>query len=119
MKSLDEYNGSPEHGILCTEYNVLVLVKEAEEKTAGGLVLPEEVRTKDQNAAVFGKIAGMSPMAFKSPDWPDDVSKPVVGDSVYFGRYAGASSRIKGADGKEYQVIKDNDIMAVYRGENE
>lgn len=117
--TLDEYHNNPAHGILALEYNVLVYVEEVGEKTTGGVLLPDEVKARDQNAATMGMVVGISPMAFKNRDWPEDVEFPKVGDFVYFGRYAGASSRIKGRDGKQYQMIKDQDIMSVIRGEDE
>lgn len=104
-------------GIHMSEYNVLVEPKEAEEKTAGGLFLPNEVQDKDQWAQTEGVLVAVSPMAFKNTDWPDDVDPPQVGDRVALARYA--YTKIRGADGGEYWLMKDNDIMAVMETDSE
>lgn len=103
-------------GIRPCEYNVLVKPYVVEEKTAGGLYLPDDVKKKDENAQTKGAIVAMSPMAFANPDWPDNMNrdKPKVGDFVLYARYSGASSRVTGKDGEEYILIKDNDITAVF-----
>jgi co-chaperonin GroES (HSP10) len=101
-------------GIHPTEYNVLVEPYIAEQKTAGGLILPEEVVDKDGKAQTRGRIVDTGPMAFAFDDWPKDKDdqKPQIGQAIYFARYAAASSRITGKDDKEYWLIKDRDILA-------
>ena len=103
-------------GIRPCEYNVLVKPYVVEEKTSGGIILPEDVKAKDENAQTKGQVVAMSPMAFANPDWPEDMasSKPMVGETVMYARYAGASSKITGKDGVEYILIKDQDITAVF-----
>lgn len=103
-------------GIRPCEYNVLVKPYEVEEKTAGGIILPDDVKKKDENAQTRGVIVAMSPMAFANPDWPSSAegNKPCVGNMVMYARYSGATSRVDGKDGEEYILIKDNDITAVF-----
>lgn len=101
------------HGIECVEYKVLVKPKKAEEKTRGGIVLPEQVVEKDQHAAMEGVICGMSPFAFSYEEWPLGARKPQIGDVVVFARYSGITQ--KGNDGVEYRVMNDKDIVAVRR----
>ncbi len=84
---------------------VLVSRVEAENKTAGGIVLPDSAKEKPQRGKVVavgtGKIM-------------DDGSrrKPQVkkGDLVLFTSYAGSEIKI---DGKEYLIMNESDIMAV------
>lgn len=84
---------------------VLVERLEAENKTAGGIVLPDSAKEKPQRGKVVavgdGKIL-------------DDgtVRKLQVkkGDSVLFTSYAGTEIKI---DGKEYLIMSESDIMAV------
>lgn len=97
-------------GIIPTEYNVLVCPKAVEEKTAGGIILPDEHRDRQQQASMEGELIAVSPLAFDFADWPDDAKKPEPGDNVLFSRHAGITK--EGADGKTYRVIKDKDVAA-------
>lgn len=101
------------HGIVCIEYKVLVRPRKAEERTKGGIVLPEQIVEKDQHAAMEGVIAGMSPFAFSYEEWPIHAKKPRLGDVVVFARYSGITQ--KGSDGIEYRIMNDKDIVAVRR----
>ena len=84
---------------------ILVQRVEAENKTAGGIVLPDTAKEKPQRGKVIsvgdGKIL-------------DDGTKkkPQVkkGDIVLFTSYAGTEIKI---DGKEYLIMSESDIMAV------
>jgi chaperonin GroES len=84
---------------------VLVQRVEAENKTAGGIVLPDTAKEKPQR----GKI-----IAVGEGKLSDDGSrqKPQVkkGDTVLFTSYAGSEIKI---DGKEYLIMTESDIMAV------
>jgi chaperonin GroES len=84
---------------------VLVQRLEAENKTSGGIVLPDTAKEKPQQGKIIsvgeGKIL-------------DDgtVRKPQVkkGDTVLFTSYAGTDIKI---DGKEYLIMSESDIMAI------
>jgi len=84
---------------------VLVQRVEAQNKTAGGIVLPDTAKEKPQR----GKI-----MAVGEGKTLDDGSrqKPQVkkGNLVLFTSYAGTDVKI---DGKEYMIMNESDIMAV------
>lgn len=99
------------HGIECVEYKVLVRPVKAEEKTKGGILLPEQVVEKDQHAAMEGVICGLSPFAFTYEEWPMGARKPRVGDRVVFARYSGINQ--KGADGVDYRIMNDKDVVAI------
>lgn len=93
---------------------VVVLPKEQEKVTAGGIMLPPETIDKRQLASMEGVIVAVSPLAFVYADdteWRG--AKPDVGDRVMFARYAGL--RQKGADGKDYIVMSDKDVCAVLK----
>ena len=100
-------------GIRCCEYNVLVLPQKVEEKTAGGLILADETREKEQFGQIEGVLVDVSPMAFAFEDWPTDQEdkKPKVGDRVVFKRYE--ANEIKGRDGEVYWMMKDKAIGGV------
>jgi len=84
---------------------VLVQRLEAENKTAGGIVLPDTAKEKPQR----GKIVSVG-----TGKVLDDgtVKKMQVkkGDMVLFTSYAGTDVKI---DGKEYLIMSESDIMAV------
>lgn len=92
-------------------YKVLVLPKEVEEKTKGGLLLPETKVEKDGFQRREGILVALSPMAFTFPDWPKDTPKPQIGDRVMFARYQ--ADEVKGADGQTYWIMEDKSLMAL------
>lgn len=98
-------------GIHPTEYRVLIRPVTVEEKSAGGIILPEEKRERDQYAVQEGELVAVSPLAFSYADWPAGAQPPQIGDRVIFAKYAGSNR--KGRDGVEYRVVNDRDIVAV------
>lgn len=100
-------------GIIPTEYKVLVKPDRVEEKTAGGIIIPEDARDKQQASATKGEIIDVSPLAFKYDDWPDGERIPAPGDRVAFARYSGVA--LDGVDGESYRLINDKDCIAILR----
>lgn len=90
------------------EFNVLVRQDEVKTKTAGGILLPDDVKERNKHSETWGEIIDLSPMAFNADIWPGDQPKPKPGDRVYFARHAGSFVEI---DGTEYRVIKDKDVV--------
>ena len=83
---------------------VVVEPLEAEEKTAGGILLPDTAREKPQRGKVLAVGAG------KVND--DGKRQPVavaVGDVVLYGRYAGNDIEI---GGKDLKIMRESDILA-------
>ena len=101
-------------GVSPTEFKVLVRPDKVEEKTKGGILLPQEQRERDQAASTAGEIIAISPLAFTYADWPVTTAPPNVGDRVAFARYAGMT--VKGSDGEEYRLVNDKDIAGIYVG---
>lgn len=95
-------------GIQPIELKVLVLPDPIEEKTSGGLFVPETVRDKESRAQVKATLIAVGGNAFD--DWKEPI--PVPGDRVFMGKYAGVKD-ITGVDGKTYNLIRDNDILAI------
>ena len=100
-------------GIKPTEYKVLVQPIKVDEKTKGGIILPDETKERDQFAQMQGTLVAVSPLAFTYADAKDwgEANKPKPGDKVMFARYAGAA--VKGMDGADYRIINDKDVSAV------
>src|SRR5919206_248272 len=83
---------------------VVVEVLEAEEKTAGGIVLPDTAKQKPQR----GKIIAVGPG--KLLDSGSRAALAVAkGDEVIFGRYTGNDVTI---ERKEYKIMRETDILA-------
>lgn len=100
-------------GILPTEYKALVKPIKVDEKTKGGIILPDEHKDRQQFAQMEGLLVAVSPLAFTYADKADwgEHPKPKPGDKVMFAKYAGAA--VKGRDGEDYRIINDKDISAV------
>ena len=80
---------------------VLILPNPAEEKTAGGLFIPDTAKEKP----LMGKVVAVGPGT-------TDVKMEVKeGDTVLYGKYAGTELNIEGVD---YLIMKQSDILAIY-----
>ena len=84
-----------------------VVVKriEAEEKTAGGIIIPDTAKEKPQQGEVVSVGPGGRDEAGKLI--PIDVK---AGDRVLFGKWSGTEVKL---DGVEYLIMKESDIMGV------
>ena len=89
-------------------HRVLVKVKKVEEKTAGGLYLPQQSQESEQYATEEGELVAIGPQAWSAFD--DGEPWAEVGDTVTFARYAG---KIVESDDKiKYRLMNDEDIYA-------
>ncbi len=84
---------------------ILVKPLEAEEKTKGGIIIPDNAKEKPQKGEVMavgpGKIA-------------DSGEKIVMelkkGDKVLYGKYSGTEVTV---DGQEYLIVRESDVLAI------
>ncbi len=83
---------------------VVVQPMEAEEKTAGGIVLPDSAKEKPQR----GKVVAVGPGRLLDNGQRGDLSVG-VGDEVIFGKYGGTEIEVNGNDVK---VLRESDILA-------
>jgi len=86
------------------EDRVIVKVLDAEEKTAGGIVIPDNAKEKPQRGKVTAVGAGK--LLDNGKRQALSVSK---GDEVLFGKYSGSDVKI---DGEEYKVLRESDLLA-------
>jgi chaperonin GroES len=87
---------------------VLVQPLDAEEKSAGGIIIPDTAQEKPME----GKIVAVG-NGYKNDDGkiiPLDVK---AGDTVLYGKFAGTEVRI---DGQDMLIVKESDILAVIEG---
>ena len=84
---------------------VVVERLEAEERTAGGIVLPDSAKDKPKQGTVIA--IGTGRVLDNGEVKPLEVKK---GDKVLFGGYAGSEIKV---DGKEYLIMSESEILAV------
>ncbi len=84
---------------------VLLKQCEAEEVTAGGIVLPDSAKEKPQR----GKVVATGPGKLLDNGERGSLSVK-KGDEVFYGKYVGTEIKI---DGEEYVLIRESDILAV------
>jgi chaperonin GroES len=84
---------------------IIVKAVTAEEKTAGGIVLPDTAKEKPQQGEVLavgpGKVMDNGKVA------PMDVK---IGDRVYYGKYSGTEVKL---NGDELVVLRQDDVLGV------
>ena len=78
---------------------------EAEEKTSGGIIIPDTAKEKPQQGEVVAVGPGGRDEAGKLI--PIDL---IAGDRVLFGKWSGTEVKI---DGVEYLIMKESDVMGV------
>ncbi len=83
---------------------VVVQPLEAEEKSAGGILLPDSAKQKPQK----GKVVAVGPGKLKESGERIALAV-VVGDEVIYGKYAGNDVEIGGVDLK---IMRESDILA-------
>ena len=79
---------------------VIVKPAPAEEKTAGGIIIPDTAKEKPQRGTVVAAGPGKKdePMTVKN------------GDTILYGKYAGTEISLEGQD---YLIMRESDILAV------
>jgi len=83
---------------------VVVQPLEAEERTAGGIVLPDSAKEKPQR----GKIIAIGVGKLLDSGKRGELSVS-VGDEVIYGRYGGSEVEV---DGKDLKILRESDILA-------
>jgi len=87
------------------EDRVVVQPKEAEEKTAGGIVLPDSAKEKPLMGTVIA--VGPGKMLDSGNRGAMSVKKK---DVVLYGKYGGSDVEI---DGKEYKILRESEILGI------
>jgi chaperonin GroES len=86
---------------------ILIQRVEEEEKTAGGIIIPDSAKEKPQEGKVVavgkGKVLDNGQIA------PLEVAE---GDRVLFGKYAGTDVTL---DGEDYVILREDDVLAIHK----
>ena len=79
---------------------VLIGVLESNEKTAGGIIIPDTAQEKPQKGTVVAVGNGKK----------DEPLTVKVGDTVLYGKYSGTELKL---EGKDYMIMRESDILAI------
>src|SRR3954463_16035513 len=83
---------------------VVVEPLEADEKTAGGILLPDTAKQKPQR----GRVLAVGPGKLRD-DGQRNIVAVVKGDEVIYGRYSGSDVEV---EGREIKIMREGDILA-------
>jgi chaperonin GroES len=84
---------------------VLVRPLEAEEKTAGGIIIPDNAKEKPQKGEIVAVGEG------KISDSGQKISMSLKsGDNVLYGKYSGTEISIEGGD---FLIMRESDVLAI------
>jgi chaperonin GroES len=86
---------------------VVVKAAPAEEKTKGGLIVPDTAKEKPQK----GEIIAVGPGKI-SDDGKKILMEVKVGDNILYGKYSGTEVTI---DGDEFLIMRESDIFAIVK----
>ena len=89
---------------------VLVRRVEAEEKTSGGIIIPDTAKEKPQEGEVVAVGGGAK--ADDGKITPLDVK---AGDKILFGKWSGTEVKL---DGEDLLIMKESDILGIVGGAN-
>ena len=84
---------------------VVIKPLEAEEKSKGGIIIPDTAKEKPQEGKVVA--VGKGKMDDKGKNIPVEVK---VGDKVLYGKYAGTEINL---EKEQYMILREEDILAV------
>ena len=103
-------------GIAPVEYKVLIQPEVVDDKSAGGMYLPDSVRERQQYAMDRGTVLAYGNGFFQELPGP----RPEVGDKVIYSKYAGSVVTMQ-IDGKrvDCRLVNDKDICAIIREEED
>jgi|SRR5512137_705538 chaperonin GroES len=90
---------------------VIVKRLEEEEKTKGGIIIPDTAKEKPQEGKVIA--VGKGKVTEEGKLIPMDVK---AGDRILFGKYSGSEVKI---EGEEHLIMREDDILGVIEGKPE
>jgi len=86
---------------------ILLKPLEAEEKTKGGIILPDTAKEKPQQGKVVA--VGKGKVLESGKTEPIEVK---AGDKVLYGKYSGTEIKV---DGEDYLIVREEDILAIMK----
>jgi chaperonin GroES len=99
-------------GIRPLDLRVLVLPDPVVEKSAGGIILPDQAKEKEKYATMKATLVAVGENAWEeAAARSNNFIKPVPGDRVLISKYGGVL--LTGDDGKDYRILNDEDVTAL------
>lgn len=103
--------GENPSGIIPMDLRVLVKPDTVEERSKGGIIIPEAAQEKEKYAQCKATVIAVGENAFeeaasRSPSFV----KPRAGTRILIAKYGGVL--LKGKDGEEYRIMNDEDVIA-------
>lgn len=86
---------------------IMVEVLESEEKSEGGIVIPDTAKEKQQKGRV--KAVGKGRFNEEGKLIPLEVK---VNDKIIFGKYSGSEIKL---EGQEYLIIREEDVLGIFK----
>jgi len=96
-------------------FNTIIVRQDSVEDKHGSIILPDSAVEADKYAVMTGTVVRLGELAFSfgqpgSDEFWRDPERPREGDRVMFRKYGGGQV-IEGADGNEYRLIEQHDIV--------
>jgi chaperonin GroES len=91
-------------------YRLLIAVPEVEEKTEGGVYIPDKIKDAENTASILGFVVKAGPDAYADEDKFPTGPWCKEGDFVVFRSYSGTRFKLRG---KEFRLINDDTVEAV------
>jgi chaperonin GroES len=89
------------------KHMIIVEERTFEEKTKGGILIPENNRTQYQNMSTEGIIVALGTTAF---EYLPEECRPKIGDVVHFQKYDGIGKRY---NEKNFRILADENVYAI------
>ena len=91
-------------------YKLLIAIPKLEEKTSGGVIIPDKLKGMEQTASIIGLVIAMGKAAYNDADKFPDRPYCKEGDFVIFRSYSGTRFKLRG---EEFRLINDDTVEAV------
>ena len=91
-------------------YKLLIAIPKLEEKTQGGVIIPDKLKGLEQTASIIGLVIALGEAAYKDAEKFPDGPYCKEGDFVIFRSYSGTRFKLRG---EEFRLINDDTVEAV------
>nr|ASN63795.1 co-chaperonin GroES [uncultured virus] len=91
-------------------FRILIAIPEKDEKTDGGVLLPEDTRKREEAASIVGMVLKMGPDAYADAERFPNGPWCKEGDFIVMRSYSGTRLDIHG---QEFRIINDDSVEAV------
>lgn len=91
-------------------YKILIAVPELNEKTDGGLYMPDNLKQAEETASIIGYVLKVGSVAYSDPERFPSGPWCKEGDFIIFRSYSGTRFKVMG---KEFRIINDDTVEAV------